>query len=129
MPNRIWTGKIEQLPKQVVPRGARSVGEVLCSIDNDKIELLPNVNVEVRILVHEERGTLVIPRAAVRDEKGQHFVFLCDGDQVHRREIQVGVASDKKYELISGLALGDRVALPTDVNLKDGMKVRVTEAK
>jgi HlyD family secretion protein len=129
MPNRTWTGKIEQLPKQVVPLGARSVGEVLCSIDNDKIELLPNVNVEVRILVHEERGTLVIPRAAVRDEKGQHFVFLYDGDEVHRREIQVGVASDKKYELISGLALGDRVALPTDVNLKDGMKVRVTEAK
>jgi HlyD family secretion protein len=129
MPNRTWTGKIEQLPKQVVPRGARSVGEVLCSIDNDKIELLPNVNVEVRILVHEERGTLVIPRAAVRDEKGQHFVFLYDGDEVHRREIQVGVASDKKYELISGLALGDRVALPTDVNLKDGVKVRVTEAK
>ena len=129
MPDRTWTGKIEQLPKQVVPRGARSVGEVLCSVDNDKIELLPNVNVEVRILVHEERGTLVIPRAAVRDDKGQHFVFLYDGDEVHRREIQVGVASDKKYELISGLALGDRVALPTDVNLKDGMKVRVTEAK
>jgi multidrug efflux pump subunit AcrA (membrane-fusion protein) len=65
----------------------------------------------------------------VRDEKGQHFVFVYDGDEVHRREIQVGVASDKKYELISGLALGDRVALPTDVNLKDGMKVRVMEAK
>ena len=129
MPKRTWSGHTEQLPKQVVPRGARSVGEVLCSIDNDKIELLPNVNVEVRILVHEERGTLVIPRAAVRDEKGQHFVFLYGGDEVHRREIQVGVASDKKYELLSGLALGDRVALPTDVNLKDGMKVRVTEAK
>jgi HlyD family secretion protein len=129
IPNRTWTGKIEQMPKQVVPLGARSVGEVLCSIDNDKIELLPNVNVEVRILVHEERGTLVIPRAAVRDEKDQHFVFVYDGDEVHRREIQVGVASDKKYELTSGLALGDRVALPTDVNLKDGMKVRVTEAK
>src|ERR1700691_3541633 len=56
MPNRIWTGKVEQVPKQVVARGSRSVGEVLCSVDNDKVELLPNVNVEVRILVHEQRG-------------------------------------------------------------------------
>jgi HlyD family secretion protein len=129
IPNRTWTGKIEQLPKQVVPRGARSVGEVLCSIDNDKIELLPNVNVEVRIWVHEVHGALVVPRSAVSDDKGQHFVFVYDGDEVHRRNIQVGVASDSEYELISGLSSDDKVALMTEVNLKDGMKVRVTEAK
>jgi HlyD family secretion protein len=129
MPNRTWTGKIAQLPKQVVPRGARSVGEVLCSIDNDKNELLPNVNVEVRILVHEEHDALVVPRSAVGDDKGQHYVFVYGGDEVHRRDIQVGIASDRKYQLISGLSLGDRVALPTDVDLRDGMKVRVLEAK
>ena len=51
LPNRVWTGKIEQVPKQAVARGSRSVGEVLCSIDNEKIEgLLPNVNVEECIL-------------------------------------------------------------------------------
>ncbi len=49
MPNRTWTGKVEQVPKQVVARGTRSVGEVLCSVQNDKVELLPNVNVEVHI--------------------------------------------------------------------------------
>ena len=42
-PGRIWTGQTEQVPKQVVPRGMRSVGEVLCSIDNAKLELIPNV--------------------------------------------------------------------------------------
>ncbi len=129
MPTRTWTGKIEQLPKQVVARGARSVGEVLCSIDNDKIELLPNVNVEVRILVHEEHGALVVPRAAVGDDKGQHYVFVFDGDEVHRRNIQVGIASDSDYAVASGLASGDKVAVPTDVDLKDGMKVRVLEAR
>ena len=55
-PGRTWTGKIEQVPKQVVARGTRSVGEVLCSVDNNKLELLPNVNVEVRILVREQPG-------------------------------------------------------------------------
>ena len=38
--------------------------------------LLPNVNVEVRILVHEEHGALVVPRAAVAEDKGQHYVFV-----------------------------------------------------
>ncbi len=129
MPNRVWNGKVEQVPKQVVARESRSVGEVLCSVDNDKVELLPNVNVEVRILVHEQRGVLVIPRGAVRYDQGQHFVLAYDGDAVHRRDIKVGVAGADKYELLSGLALGDRVALPGDVDLRDGMKVRAVEAK
>jgi HlyD family secretion protein len=129
MPNRIWNGKVEQVPKQVVARGSRSVGEVLCSVDNDKVELLPNVNVEVRILVHEQRGVLVIPRGAVRYDQGQHFVLAYDGDAVHRRDIKVGVAGADKYEVLAGLAQGDRVALPGDVDLRDGMKVRAAEAK
>jgi len=129
MPNRVWNGKVEQVPKQVVGLGSRSVGEVLCSVDNDPVELLPNVNVEVRILVHEQRGVLVIPRGAVRYDQGQHFVLAYDGETVRRRDIKVGVAGADKYELISGLALGDKVALPGDVDLRDGMKVRAAEAK
>ena len=129
MPNRIWNGKVEQVPKQVVARGSRSVGEVLCSVDNDKVELLPNVNVEVRILVHEQRAVLVIPRGAVRYDQGQHFVLAYDGDAVHRRDIKVGVAGADKYEVLAGLNLGDKVALPGDVDLRDGMKVRPAEGK
>ncbi len=129
MPNRIWRGKTEQVPKQVVARGSRSVGEVLCSVDNDKIELLPNVNVEVRIVVNEQHDALVIPRGAVRYDNGQHFVFVYGGDEVHRRDIKVGAASLQKYALVSGLKEGDRVALPGDVDFSDGMKVRTVEAK
>src|SRR5260370_6274802 len=49
LPNRSWVGKTEMRPKQVVKRETRSVGELLCSINNDKLELLPNINVTVRI--------------------------------------------------------------------------------
>jgi multidrug efflux pump subunit AcrA (membrane-fusion protein) len=103
---------------------------VLCSIDNDKLELLPNVNVDVHILVHGRQGALVVPRAAVRYDNGQHFVFVYGGDKIHRRDITVGIASAQKYEVISGLQLGDRVVLPGDMQvLRDGMDVRATEAK
>jgi HlyD family secretion protein len=128
-PGRTWTGRTEMVPKQVVARGTRSVGEVLCSVDNDKLELLPNVNVEVRIQVRDRRGALVVPRAAVRYDNGKHSVFVYDGDKVHRREISVGVASATKYEVLAGLKDGDRVALPGDQELRDGMDIRATEDK
>jgi HlyD family secretion protein len=129
MPNRMWTGKIEQVPKQVVPRGSRSVGELLCSIDNDKLELLPNINVDVRILVHELRGVLVVPRGAINFENGQHYVFAVKDGMVSRRSINIGIASAEKYELLSGLSLGDQVVVHTESVLQDGMKVRTLEVK
>jgi len=129
-PGRMWTGETEQVPKQVVAHGLRSVGEVLCSVDNTKTELLPNINVQVKILVRERRGALVVPRAAVREgDKGQRYVWVFDGDRVRRRDITIGVASASKYEVLSGLAQDDRVAEPADEELKEGMQIRPGEAK
>src|SRR6202166_394803 len=49
MPHRAWQGQTEIIPRQVVARGSRSVGELLCSVENAQLELLPNTNVNVKI--------------------------------------------------------------------------------
>ena len=127
-PGRTWTGHTEEVPKQVVARGMRSVGELLCSVDNDRLELLPNTNVQVLIMVRERPSALVVPRAAVLEDNGKRYVFLFADDKVRRRDISIGVASASKYEVVSGLATGDRVALPGEKQLHDGMEVRAGEA-
>jgi len=130
-PGRTWTGHTEEVPKQVVARGMRSVGEVVCSIDNDKLDLLPNTNVQVQIMVRERHGVLVVPRAAVLWDVNQHYLFTFGDDTVRRRDITIGVAGTYKYEVLSGLTEGDRVAEPEPGGrqLKDGMRVQAQEAK
>lgn len=128
-PNRIWMGRTVQIPKTVVTRGTRSVGEVLCSVDNQKLELLPNINVNVRIRVRERTNALVVPRGAVHVDGPRRYVFIAEGSKLRRREIKVGIASATKYEVVDGLAEGDRVALPGESELRDGMEVRATEQK
>ncbi|MGH9716243.1 MAG: efflux RND transporter periplasmic adaptor subunit [Candidatus Acidiferrales bacterium] len=128
-PGKVWTGKTEQLPKQVVARGMRNVGDVLCSIDNSARDLLPNTNVDVKILVHERRDVLAVPRAAVNEEGTQHYVFLVQGDRVRRQNIKVGIASSSMYQVISGLSSGDIVAEPVEQTLRTGMKIRPLEAQ
>jgi HlyD family secretion protein len=119
-----WTGRTEQIPKEVVSHGMRSVGEVLCSVDNDNLELLPNVNVEVRILVRQRQGALAVSRSAVQEDHGQHYVFVLSDGEVSRRNITVGISSATDYEVVSGLGLGTRVAVPGNRELRDGMEVR-----
>jgi HlyD family secretion protein len=128
-PGKVWTGKTEQLPKQVVARGMRSVGDVLCSIDNSEQDLLPNTNVDVQILVHAQHDVLAVPRAAVNEQGSQHYVFLVQGDRVERRNITVGIASSSMYQVLSGLSSGDLVAEPVEQTLRDGAKIRPLEAQ
>jgi len=130
--NRTWNGRTEQIPKQVVARGTRSVAEVLCSVANDKLELLPNTNVDVRIHLQERRNVLVVPRGAVHLEGARRFVFVVDNARIGasrllKREIRVGIASATNYEVLDGLSEGDTVALPGDVELRDGMSIRVVQ--
>jgi HlyD family secretion protein len=130
LPNRVWNGKTETIPKQVVARGARSVGELLCTVDNDKLELLPNINVNVRINSKERDNVLAVPRGAVEAEGNKRFVYVVkQGDfaktKLEKREIHVGIADSTNYEVTSGLQQGEMVALPGDIDLKDGMNVRI----
>ena len=130
LPNRTWAGKTEIIPKQVVKRENRSVGELLCSINNDKLELLPNINVNVRINSRERLGVLSVPRGAVEADGSRRYVFVVKKNQLgvgkstlEKREIHVGIADATNYEVVSGLQEGELVALPGDVDLRDGMTV------
>lgn len=132
LPNKTWLGKTETIPKQVVQRNTRSVGELLCSVNNDKLELLPNINVNVRINSRERLGVLSVPRGAVEVEGGRRYVFVVKLSQLgvgkstlEKREIHVGIADATNYEVVSGLQEGELVALPGDVDLRDGMSVIV----
>jgi len=123
-PDRIWSGRTEVLPKQVVTRGTRSVGELICSVSNDRLDLLPNTTVDVRIHISERPAALVVPRGAVYIEGAKRFVFRVEDDRIHRRDIQVGIADPTKIEVLSGLSEGDVVALPGEVSLKENLRIR-----
>jgi HlyD family secretion protein len=132
LPNRSWMGTTEIIPKQVVARGSRSVGEMLCAVNNEKLELLPNINVNIRINSKERKNVLAVPRGAVESEGGRRYVYVVKDNQLsvgkkklEKREIQVGIADATRYEIVSGLQEGDLVALPGDVEPHDGMPVKV----
>ncbi|MBZ5528390.1 MAG: efflux RND transporter periplasmic adaptor subunit [Acidobacteriia bacterium] len=133
LPNRSWQGKTAVIPKQVVARGTRSVGELLCAVNNEKLELLPNINVNVKIHSKERHDVLAIPRGAVQVESGRRFVYLVQEGigktLVVKREVQVGIASATSYEILGGLKEDDRVALPGAVDLADGMTVQIANPR
>ncbi len=122
-PGRIWNGRTEVLPKQVLTRGTRSVGELICSVTNDRQDLLPNTTVDVRIQVSERPSVLVIPRGAVSIDGEKRYVFRVEDKRLRRVQITVGISNPTKIEVLSGLNEGDVVALPGNAALKQNLKV------
>ena len=131
LPGVRWTGAVERVPAEVTTLGARSVGEVICTISNTDRKLLANVNVDVQIIVHEKPRALTLPKEAVLragagKPDGEHFVYVIEGSVLRRRGVKVGASSATRVEVMSGLEAGQRVALPGETPLEDGMRVRIT---
>jgi HlyD family secretion protein len=123
-PDRVWAGRTEVVPKQVVAHGTRNVGELLCSVSNDRLDLIPNTTVDVRIHISERPNVLVIPRGALFIDGGKRYVYLVQDNRLHRRDIKVGIANPTMIEVLSGLQERDQVALPGDVSLKENLRIR-----
>ena len=136
LPSQHWTGRTELVPKTVVPRNTRSVAEVLCAMDAPRPAdqaLIPNINVNVRIIEHQAKNVLVVPRGAVQGNGPDRFVYvvssgemdLSPGTQVlRRRAVRLGISSATSFEVIAGLKDGEQVALPGDAELADGIQVK-----
>jgi HlyD family secretion protein len=127
LPDRVWMGIVQQLPKTIVLRGSRNVGEVLCSVENEHTELLPNTNVNVRIRSAERHNALTIPRAAVYSEGDNFYVFVIDYGRLRKHDVRVGISNLADYELLDGIKDNDVVALEGTAGLHEGLLVSATE--
>lgn len=128
LPNRVLAGVVQQLPKTIVTRGSRNVGEVLvlCSADN---ELLLNTNVNVRIRTAQRQNILTLPRGAVRTEDSKKYVFVIEEGRLRKREVTVGISNANTYEILSGITEKDITALQGAADLREGLAVTSSEQK
>jgi HlyD family secretion protein len=125
-PGRKWSGSVTQMPTEIVALQTRQVGVVTCIIDNPQHELLPGTNVDVVIVSSVVNNAVSIPKQALQSTAEGSGVFkLLNGGRLKWQAVTTGVSNVTSIEIKSGLQPGDRVALPSDVALADGMNVKV----
>jgi HlyD family secretion protein len=123
LPGKEWTGTVEKRPTEVIALGSRQVGEVLCTISNPMMELVPGTNVNAFILTQVVENALTIPKAAVRREGGIGVYVLQPENVVKWQPVTTGSSDALRVQVLKGLQEGDLVALPSDQALKNGAKV------
>jgi HlyD family secretion protein len=113
LPDRHWTGRVESPAKQVVALGNRSVGYVMCAIDDGRNELIPSINVKVQIVTARKANALVVPRTVVFNHNGQPAVTLLEGTRTTVRPVVLGLVTPEEVEILRGLDEGNTVVANT----------------
>ena len=127
LPGRIWNGTVSNVPSTVKLRGARNVGEVTCTVDNNDLRLLPNVNVAVTVITAEHSSALTLLREAVRMDDTKPYVFQIVDGELKRREVEVSIQNLTQVEITSGLPEHSVVVLSSADSkpLLDGARAKV----
>jgi multidrug resistance efflux pump len=123
-PGQTWRGTVEKLPTEVVALGTRTVGDVTTMVENPNHDLLPGVSVNVVIISASVHDVPAMPKQALQTVGGVDGVYKLSGDRVLWTPVKTGIFDINNVQILSGLAVGDRVALPSDANLKNGTRVK-----
>ena len=80
-------------------------------------------SVQGEVVVGVHRGALVVPEQAVVLRPAGSVVYVTEGDTVMERVVKQGIAREGEIEIVTGLKLGEIVAVDGASMLSDGAKV------
>lgn len=126
-PGQVWHGHISRLPASVVTYTTRIVGEVLITLDDPAIDLLPETNVTVQVTTSTQPNALSMPREALHSENGRYYVYKVVGSELYRTPVTIGAANLTQVPILSGLQDGDWVATGSTNGqpLQQGVPIKV----
>lgn len=130
-PGQKWWGHVEKMPTEVIALQTRNVGEVTTLVDNPDHDLLPGVTVNASVVSRVVDHSLYIPKAALRTVGAQSGTYrLREGNKVEWAPVEAGISDINNVQIISGLKKGerviDRVVDPSDAEITNGMRVRLS---
>ena len=95
---------------------------------NQSALLRPGYEVDVKIITERKNNTLLVPLSSVFDYKEKDHVFAIVDGKAMLRAIQKGMQDEDKVEILEGLKEGELVLAEPDINVKEGMKIKLANA-
>lgn len=125
-PNQEFAGKVVHVDARINP-GTRTLS-LLAEIENPQKLLKPGMLIDVRIS-QDKSEVMVVPEGALISLARQHYVYVLDEQSVVRqKQIEIGKRRVGYAEVISGLALGEKVVVEGTHKIRDGQPVQVQAA-
>lgn len=110
--DKIFTGKVKRISKDATTTSNVVYYPVYVDVESPQGLLYPTMTARVTIKVGESTDTLIVPLSAIKEEKGQKYVQLIDGQKVVNRAVKTGLSDDSNIEILSGVSKTEQVVIP-----------------
>ncbi len=125
---------VEAYPGVMFPAAIASVGDVVdpnrrtikvrAWVNNEDRRLKPEMFARLNIDVGDATPFPAIPKEAVLEADGKHFVYVVEGpDWYVKREVKVASVSPEQFRVLEGLSPGQRIVVKGAVLIK-GQEVK-----
>ena len=113
-----FSGRVTSISKDAINSSNIIYYPVYVDVDTSQGLLYPTMTARVTINAGESKNALLIPLAAIKEEKGQKYVQLMVNGKPQNTPVQTGLSDDSNIEVLSGLSEGDYVVVPTAAKSK-----------
>lgn len=121
-PNSNFPGAIA-LVGDVVDPNTRTI-KVRAWVTNVEHKLKPEMFARLHIQVGETKAFLAVPKEAVLESDGKHFVYVVESEGKYlKREVKIATASGDQVRVVDGLKPGERIVTKGAVLVK-GQEVK-----
>ncbi len=120
--NRSFAGRVARFAEKLQPSTRTMDTEV--DVPNPTLTLIPGMYAEVNLHVAESRAALTVPLDAVDRSSGAR-VFTIAAGAVHIVPVTIGLETDQRVEILSGLSDGEVVITGRHAGLREGQQVQV----
>ena len=98
---------------------------VYAEYDNDKGLLIPGNYVDIRIGDKEDKLALLVPQAALSQDKHGNYVMVVNSQDVaEQKRVTLGEIIEDKQVVLSGLKKEDKVIIQGLQKVREGQKVK-----
>ena len=121
-----FDGKIDSVSSRVDPSTRSILARVI--VDNSKFEIIPGQLMTVKV-IYDEVEQLGVPESSIIIQGSNAFVYVVNGENVKKKDIEIGKRNFGKVSVVSGVDEGDLVISEGVSKVRDKSKVKIIKPK
>lgn len=99
--------------------------KVTLQIPNSQSQLKAGMFTRVEIRYDTHENVITVPLDALIDQDNQYSIYVVNGNNVHKQQVNIGYKENNKVEILNGIEVGDKVVTHGQHNLKDQSLVEI----
>jgi cobalt-zinc-cadmium efflux system membrane fusion protein len=108
-PGTTFSGRVIFV-NSVVDPDSRTV-KVRTEVPNPDGRLKPDMFANVEVITDVAGNAISVPQSAVLEDGGKSFVFVAENDAYKKLQVQTGIKTGDRVEIVDGLKSGDKVVI------------------